>query len=75
MKTVNALVEKLYKEAGARIVERQKADPKLYKELLKNLIVQVSIEISNPFFSNLYISFELVLNLFSFLGFDKADGS
>lgn len=43
MRTVNELVEKLYKEAGHRIVEKQKADPNMYKELMKNLIVQVCI--------------------------------
>jgi hypothetical protein len=43
MKTVNELVEKLYKEAGHRIMEKQKSDPHMYKELVKNLIVQVII--------------------------------
>jgi hypothetical protein len=39
MKTVNALIEKLYKEAKGRMIEKQAHDIAQYKELLKNLIV------------------------------------
>lgn len=39
MKTVNTFVEKLYKESKNKMVERQKNEPKEYKEFLKNLIV------------------------------------
>lgn len=42
MKTVNTLVEKIYKEAKHKMVNKQKSDQAAYKELLKNLIVQVS---------------------------------
>lgn len=41
MKTVNQLVEKLYKEAKHKMMTKQK-DTAIYKELIKNLIVQVS---------------------------------
>lgn len=41
MKTVNQLVEKLYKEAKHKMISKQKSDTAAYKELLKNLIVQV----------------------------------
>lgn len=40
MKTVNGLVEKLYGEAKVKMVERLK-DKALYKDLMKNLLVQV----------------------------------
>ena len=43
MKTVNQLVEKLYKEAKHKMINKQKNDSAAYKELLKNLIVQVLI--------------------------------
>lgn len=39
MKTVNTLVEKIYKEAKHKMVGKQKGDQAAYKELLKNLIV------------------------------------
>ena len=39
MKTVNTLVEKIYKEAKHKMVSKQKGDAAAYKELLKNLIV------------------------------------
>lgn len=42
MKTVNQLVEKLYKEAKNKMVSNQK-DTATYKELLKNLIIQVNL--------------------------------
>lgn len=42
MKTVNQLVEKLYKEAKHKMISKQKQDSAAYKELLKNLVVQVS---------------------------------
>jgi hypothetical protein len=41
MKTVNQLVEKLYKEAKHKIVNKVKNDPASYKEILRNLIIQV----------------------------------
>jgi len=40
MKTINQLVEKLYKEAKHKMMTKQK-DAAIYKELMKNLIVQV----------------------------------
>jgi hypothetical protein len=40
MKTVNTLVEKLYKEAKHRLVEKI-GNHNSYKELLRQLIVQV----------------------------------
>lgn len=40
MKTVNTLVEKLYKEAKHKMVTKQQ-DINAYKKLLKNLILQV----------------------------------
>jgi hypothetical protein len=45
MKTVNTLVEKLYKEAKHKMVDKQKNDKGAYQELLKNLIIQVYIHI------------------------------
>ena len=42
MKTVNSLIEKLYKDAKAIIIQKQKTDQDEYKQFLKNLIVQVS---------------------------------
>lgn len=42
MKTVNQLVEKLYKDAKHKMVNDQK-DTATYKELLKNLIIQVNL--------------------------------
>jgi hypothetical protein len=39
MKTVNTLVEKIYKEAKHKMVNKQKSDAAAYKELMKNLIV------------------------------------
>jgi len=39
MKTVNTLVEKIYKEAKHKMVSKQKSDTAAYKELMKNLIV------------------------------------
>lgn len=41
MKTVNSLVEKVYKEAQHRMMSKQASDKGSYKELLKNLIIQV----------------------------------
>jgi len=43
MKTVNTLVEKLYKEAKHKMISKQKSDKAAYQELLKNLIVQVRL--------------------------------
>ena len=40
MKTVNTLVEKIYKEAKHKMFSKQKGDAAAYKELMKNLIVQ-----------------------------------
>ena len=42
MKTVNSLIEKLYKDAKDLITHKQKNDQAEYKVFLKNLIVQVS---------------------------------
>ena len=41
MQTVNGLIERLYKEAKVKIVEVQQREQLQYKELLKDLIVQV----------------------------------
>jgi vacuolar-type H+-ATPase subunit E/Vma4 len=43
MSTVNALIQKLNKEAKIKIVAEQSKDINQYKEFLKNLIVQVII--------------------------------
>ena len=43
MRTVNQLVEKIYQDSKEKIVQKQKTDTAAYKELLKNLIVQVII--------------------------------
>jgi len=47
MKTVNTLVEKLYKESKHRLVEKI-GNHSSYKELLKNLIVQGLIKLMEP---------------------------
>jgi len=41
MKTVNGLIERLYKDAKVKIVDIQQREQNQYKEFLKNLIVQV----------------------------------
>jgi hypothetical protein len=41
MKTVNALIEKLYKEAKDKMVKKLANDKGQYKELCKNLLIQV----------------------------------
>jgi len=43
MKTVNALIEKLYKEAKDKIVKKLASDKGQYQELCKNILIQVSI--------------------------------
>jgi len=45
MKTVNTLVEKLYKEAKHKMVNKQQSDKAAYQELVKNLIIQVNLRI------------------------------
>lgn len=45
MKQTNILIQKLYKEARINIVKKQKSDPNAYRELLKNLIIQVTISL------------------------------
>lgn len=42
MKTVNSLIENLYKEAKSLIIYKQRTDKNEYKQFLKDLIVQVS---------------------------------
>lgn len=42
MKTVNALIEKLYKEAKDKMVKKLAQDKGQYTELCKNLLIQVS---------------------------------
>lgn len=42
MKTVNALIEKLYKEAKNKMVLKLSQDKGQYKELIKNLLIQVT---------------------------------
>ncbi len=46
MKTVNQLVEKLYKEAKHKMVQKI-GDHSSYKELLKNLLIQVTLSQNN----------------------------
>lgn len=41
MKTINTLVEKIYSEAKQKMASKQQSDGTAYKELMKNLIVQV----------------------------------
>ena len=41
MKTINQLIEKLYKEAKHKMINKQKADVASYQLFMKNLIVQV----------------------------------
>ena len=41
MKTVNSLIENLYKDAKALIIYKQRTDKAEYQAFLKNLIVQV----------------------------------
>ena len=45
MKSVNTLVEKIYKDSKTKIVSRQGQDGVQYRELLKNLIVQGLIKL------------------------------
>jgi len=45
MKTVNSLIEKLYKDSKAKMVQKEKQDESTYKELLKDLIVQGLIKL------------------------------
>ena len=42
MKTVNALIEKLYKEAKDKMVKKLAHDKGQYQELCKNLLIQVT---------------------------------
>ena len=42
MKTVNALIEKLYKEAKDKMVKKLAHDKGQYQELCKNLLIQVN---------------------------------
>lgn len=42
MKTVHALIEKLYKEAKDKMVKKLAHDKGQYQELCKNLLIQVS---------------------------------
>lgn len=42
MKKVNEYVEQLRKDTRAKIRERMSQDERQYKELLKNLLIQVS---------------------------------
>ena len=44
MKTINQLIEKLYKEAKHKILKKQQSDVAAYREFLKNLIVQVILK-------------------------------
>lgn len=39
MKTINALVERIYNDAKTKIIQKQKQDKAAYKDLIKNLIV------------------------------------
>ncbi len=48
MKTTNELIIKLYKESRVKIVQKQKESPEVYKELVKNLIIQGLIKLMEP---------------------------
>ena len=48
MKTTNELIIKLYKESRVKIVQKQKESPEIYKELIKNLIIQGLIKLMEP---------------------------
>ncbi len=48
MRTVNVLIQKLFKEARLAIIRKQKEDQKMYAELLKNLIIQGLIRLMEP---------------------------
>ena len=50
MKTVNSLIEKLYKDAKDIIIHKQKTDQDEYKNFLKELIVQVSFGYKHSLF-------------------------
>ena len=47
MRTVNQLVEKLYKEAKHKMLDKQKNDRGAYQELIKNLLIQVTLLFTN----------------------------
>lgn len=47
MKTVNALIEKLYKEAKDKMVKKLANDKGQYKELCKNLLIQVIVFVNS----------------------------
>jgi V-type H+-transporting ATPase subunit E len=45
MKTVNSLIEKLYKDAKTKMITKQQSDKAMYKDLMKDLIVQGLIKL------------------------------
>lgn len=47
MRTINQLILELFKDARVSIVKKQKEDQKVYGELIKNLIIQVSADLIN----------------------------
>ena len=47
MRTINQLILELFKDARVSIVKKQKEDQKVYGELIKNLIIQVSVDLIN----------------------------
>lgn len=47
MRTINQLILALFKDARVSIVKKQKEDQKVYGELVKNLIIQVSVDLIN----------------------------
>lgn len=47
MRTINQLILALFKDARVSIVKKQKEDQKVYGELIKNLIIQVSVDLIN----------------------------
>lgn len=47
MRTINQLILALFKDARVSIVKKQKEDQKVYGELIKNLIIQVSADLIN----------------------------
>ena len=54
MKTVNSLIENLYKDAKALIIYKQRTDKAEYQAFLKNLIVQVRENLKHSKFVGSY---------------------
>ncbi len=48
MRTVNELIIQLFKEARVKIAKKQQQEPKVYAELIKNLVIQGLIRLMEP---------------------------